>query len=405
MIHWKASGCVSQADRSLSKKIWAGVCASPDCSRFHPSMRLVIVVFLLPFFLSATVLTLTRIVGMRIVRPVHVLSAALGPTVFLRPIFGSPILVTAVVRLPIFLHSIIGTTIFRSRIGFRASAAIILLSGRWSLHVSTPVIRSWDLAVHAPVVFPVHAAIIAILTTAIFGAIFRRTIHRSTLSRRNHVTPMKIRWPRSGCDRRASVIVRCPKLAVLFRRILVMRLHFRWLNVALALRDRLLVSWPHVYAAATAIEANSIFPHVIDGLVVNVNVGDRHIIYAAVVIERAATPVTARVTGAEISISVIDPAVEPNMWSPITGMPSVESTAPPPIPWGPKEARLRRKHPCTRYPVIPAGSIAPITGGPNVAVARTGWLRINRQCRRTKPHGHKNARERRSRNRQQNERE
>src|SRR5438105_15678037 len=101
MIHWKGSGRVSQADRVTIQKKWAGVCASPDCSRFHPSMRLVIVVFLLPFFLSATVLMLTRIVGMRIVRPVHILPAALGATVFLRPIFlppifGSPILVTAV---------------------------------------------------------------------------------------------------------------------------------------------------------------------------------------------------------------------------------------------------------------------------------------------------------------------
>src|SRR5436190_3686059 len=174
-------------------------------------MRLVPVVFLF-FSLPATVLMLTRIVGMRIVRPVHVLSAALGPTVF--------------------LHTIIGTTIFRPRVGFRASAAIILLSGRWPLHVSTLVIRSWGLAVHAAIVFPIHPAIIAILTAAIFGTIFRRTIHRSTLSCRNHVASMKIRRARSGCDRRAAMIVRCPEFSVVSRRILVMRLHFRRPNVA-----------------------------------------------------------------------------------------------------------------------------------------------------------------------------
>src|SRR5258708_24171579 len=111
-------------------------------SRFHPSMRLVIVVFLF-FSLSASVLMLTRIVGIRIVRSVHVLSAALGATVFLRSIFGSTILATAVVRLPIFQHTIIGATIVRSRVGFRASAAIILLSLRLSLHASTLGIRSW----------------------------------------------------------------------------------------------------------------------------------------------------------------------------------------------------------------------------------------------------------------------
>src|SRR5258707_7283581 len=43
--------------------------------------------------------------------------------------------------------------------------------------------------------------------------------------------------------------------------------------------------------------------------------------------------------------------------------PGVKASTPAPIPWGPKEARFRRKHPCTRYPVIPAGTIAPITRG------------------------------------------
>src|SRR5207253_4726262 len=134
-------------------------------------MWLVPVISFFPFFLPRPVLMLTRIVGMRIVRPIHVLPAALGATVFLRPIFGSTILVPAV---------------------FEASTTIVILPLRWSLHVSTLVIWSWNFAVHAPIIFPVHPAIIAILTTAIFGTIFRRTIHRSTLSCRNHVASMKI---------------------------------------------------------------------------------------------------------------------------------------------------------------------------------------------------------------------
>jgi TRAP-type C4-dicarboxylate transport system permease large subunit len=92
------------------------------------------------------------------------------------------------------------------------------LSRRWTFHVAAFAIRTWDFAVHASVVLaihsaivlPVHTAIVAILTAAIFGTILSRTIHWSTFTCRNNVAPMKIRWLRSGCDRRASMIVGGP---------------------------------------------------------------------------------------------------------------------------------------------------------------------------------------------------
>src|SRR5580704_7117043 len=101
-------------------------------------------------------------------------------------------------------------------------------------------------------------------------------------------------------------------------------------------------------AAGAAIEA-----HAVDGDVVDdggvVDVGDVHgsgdVVDIAVVVERTALPVAARVTGADVAISVVDAAIKADMGTPIAGVPEVGALAPAPIARRPEEAWLRRQHP------------------------------------------------------------
>src|ERR1700728_1877780 len=101
-------------------------------------------------------------------------------------------------------------------------------------------------------------------------------------------------------------------------------------------------------AAGAAIEA-----HAVDGDVVDdggvVNVRDVHgpgdVVDIAVVEERTALPVAARITAADVAKSVVDATIKTDMGTPIASVPEVGAIAPAPIARRPQEARLRRQHP------------------------------------------------------------
>jgi hypothetical protein len=140
---------------------------------------------------------------------------------------------------------------------------------------------------------------------------------------------------------------------------------------------------PRGYPAFSAVEAHS--SAVIDDCLVVRVVDDRrvHTIDRSVVVEVAAIPISTIVPGAVISEAVIDSAIEADIRPPIAGVPEICPVPPTPIAGSPEEPNLRRFHPCAGNPVI-VSTIripSPITGCPNITIAGTHWLGVDRENR------------------------
>src|SRR5258708_5860523 len=90
----------------------------------------------------------------------------------------------------------------------------------------------------------------------------------------------------------------------------------------------------HLNPAFTAVVTDSVHGDVIDhGLVVDIgDVRGGYIVHCAVVVQTAALPVAAFVAPANVTVAVIDPAVEPNVRPPVAEMPHKAAPSLPPTP-------------------------------------------------------------------------
>lgn len=149
-------------------------------------------------------------------------------------------------------------------------------------------------------------------------------------------------------------------------------------------------------AAGTAVKAGTIIHRgiidnscIVDDRSIDISVVyDRRIyIYdSGVVMKGAATPFAPHKTRSSVSVTIVNASIEPYMETPISRMPSVNAACVTPISRRPKVPRHRRAYPNTGHPIISIDLIVcPITGTPQVAVHRTGRLRIHRQGRRRRP--------------------
>ena len=87
--------------------------------------------------------------------------------------------------------------------------------------------------------------------------------------------------------------------------------------------------------------------------------------YGGVIPERSSFPTAPSETGASVSISIVYAAIETDMGSPITCMPSINASGIPPIRRRPQVADHWRAYPNTGYPVISIHIIiGPVTGCP-----------------------------------------
>jgi hypothetical protein len=130
-----------------------------------------------------------------------------------------------------------------------------------------------------------------------------------------------------------------------------------------------------------------------DRLVVNivhnrdVYVGDR-----AVVAKVSAIPISALIAFAGVAEAVIDPAVKSDVRTPVAIMPTVGIPAPSPVTGSPEISGFRSFHPSAWHPVVAVFvGVAPVAGGPDVSVAGTDRLCVNREGRRCDRDRHKNA--------------
>src|SRR5580704_11778573 len=103
-------------------------------------------------------------------------------------------------------------------------------------------------------------------------------------------------------------------------------------------------------------------------------------------------PSSALIAMPEISVSIVNSAVETDFRSPVAIIEKISVVSPAPVPWSPQEARFRSHHPLARYPVIVI-TISPISGRPEITVPRTNWLLVNGHHRWRDPHGYAQLRE------------
>src|SRR5580658_6541118 len=105
--------------------------------------------------------------------------------------------------------------------------------------------------------------------------------------------------------------------------------------------------------AAGSVVAHPVHSRVIDGHVLDVDVGDvggADVDDGRVVVHLPAPPITAFVSTARVAESVVHSAVEADGLTPIAAVPQVGAACITPVAGGPQVARLGCLHPGTRYP-------------------------------------------------------
>src|SRR5437764_8163578 len=148
---------------------------------------------------------------------------------------------------------------------------------------------------------------------------------------------------------------------------------------------------PRVYAAVSAVVADTRPVANIDTLLVDVvNDGDIHVINGAIVKKTIAFPTPAVIAAAEVTVTIIDAAVEADRFiGPESFVENKTAAAPSPISRSPQETDFRSQHPSAWNPVIVIviGIPGPEAGSPDIAIAGANRLFVNREIRRRKPDG------------------
>src|SRR5580704_637442 len=220
------------------------------------------------------------------------------------------------------------------------------------------------------------------LTTA---SIFFCSVRSPGLSRLYHSVAAELPRFLSSRDRRPAMVYRRPQLRVASRRLHMLVLCGHSRDVPLMFRRFLLRRWTCVNSPVAPVVTYSIDRGVVDhGLVVNiVNIGDVYIHHGTVIEEVSIVPTAAGKAHAEVTESIVDPAIKPYGRPPIPRVEEECIAAPTPPAWGPEETNLGSQHPRARYPVV-IGSVVipiPIPRRPEITVAGADRLLIHRQCR------------------------
>ena len=111
-------------------------------------------------------------------------------------------------------------------------------------------------------------------------------------------------------------------------------------------------------------------------------VGHVDVIDRAVVVEVAATPITAFVAEAYIPKTVVDAAIVADMSAPVAAVKAVAVMIEAPVAGRPKCALVGSLNPGAGHPVIALGRPGPVAGCPDIVVAGRIWLFVVGQGRR-----------------------
>src|ERR1700683_657142 len=165
----------------------------------------------------------------------------------------------------------------------------------------------------------------------------------------------------------------------------MLNLSGHWRDMPLMSKCFFLRRWTLSYTATPAVETHAAgvvnrHPFVVDV----VNLRDVYVVDCRVVVEMIVVPTSAVVATSEISETIVNSAIEPDSQSPIATVENVSSVAPTPVRRRPQVPHFGRQHPRSRHPVITATIVgpSPVAGGPNITVAGTNGLIVNRNFRR-----------------------
>src|ERR1700733_243019 len=143
--------------------------------------------------------------------------------------------------------------------------------------------------------------------------------------------------------------------------------------------------WTLSYAATAAVETHAAVVFNRDPFVVDVvNLRHVYIVDCRVVVEMIVVPTSSVVTMAEIAEAIVNSAVEPDPQAPIAFIEDVSSVAPTPVRRRAQIPHFGRQHPRSRHPVVTAAIVGPSPAArrPNISVAGTNGLSVNRNFRR-----------------------
>ena len=201
---------------------------------------------------------------------------------------------------------------------------------------ATPVLRThvacgrgWSTAVLRPEV-PRRA-----WPTAILGAVrarrpivVRHITHRPTMwtdgvPGRDNAAARKLARPRCRCDRRSSVVHRLPEVPVARRKMLMVPLHRRRVEVTLMFRTQLVCGRTRMQTTGAAVEADTVHGDVVDNRPVvyvrHVNAAD--VTDRPVIKEGPTAPVTALESNTGVPEAVVHTAIESDVRAPVAGVP------------------------------------------------------------------------------------
>src|SRR5580693_6383501 len=153
-------------------------------------------------------------------------------------------------------------------------------------------------------------------------------------------------------------------------------------HMSVTSRCLFLSCWARLDPAVATVVAHAIDGRVLHRSVVNVvDVGDVYIRHRAVIEEVSIVPASSRKADAEVTEPIIDSAIKTHLRTPIAFVEDKCTTAPAPPPRRPQEADLWCHNPGAGHPVVIGDIVIPIpvTWSPDITIAGTNRLLINRQ--------------------------
>jgi hypothetical protein len=212
----------------------------------------------------------------------------------------------------------------------------------------------------------------------------RRFTHRTSLPGSHCSATFKFARFIRGSDRRLAVVRGSAQFRVATRSLYMFCLRGYGRDMPLMCGSFFLRSGARVDAAASAIEANAGNVCFVHSRVIHiVNNVDVYVEHRAVIEEVSVIPAPAFETVAKVTEAIVDPAVETHLRTPVTIIENVPAVSPTPIAGGPEKTYFRSQHPSSWHPEITVIAVSPVSGGPEVAVAGTYWLFVNRQLGRS----------------------
>ncbi len=218
------------------------------------------------------------------------------------------------------------------------------------------------------------------------GMLVRRVVRRSCRFRWYDCAVAKCSWFRRRSDCWCAMIHGSPLLRIRARSLRMLSLNRYRRNMLLTRRHLFFRPWTHTDSAIAAVVANPVHRGAVDhrGVVNVVNDCDVHVVYRTVVEKVSVVPTSTFVTFAVVTVAVTDPTIESDVRTPVAIIEDISVAAPTPVGWSPQKTDFRSHHPCTRHPVIVVEvvGISPVARCPEITIARTKRLLVNRQFRR-----------------------